>query len=166
MFFSVNSHFYKTWTIAKDKGDRFEKPLNMSIHYSQTLGFKKFLFENHLHTLTKSPFYTGPKDMADPVCCPFNEISFWGLFLLCQLYPISLKIHINFCNLSPLLMNNAYILVNCLVSINTDWFEISKLRLTFKRFKSYPLLLKCPFVTMKFKFGLNFGSLGIFRPGV
>ena len=49
------------------KGGRFEKPLNMNIYYYQTLVFKKLFFENHLHTLTKLPFYTGPKDMADPV---------------------------------------------------------------------------------------------------
>ena len=39
----------------------------MNIHYSQTLVFKKYLFENHVHTLTKLSFYSGPKDMADPV---------------------------------------------------------------------------------------------------
>ena len=61
------SHSYETWTIAKDKGARFEKTLNMNIHYSQTLVLKKDFFENHLHTLTNLPFYTGPKDMADPV---------------------------------------------------------------------------------------------------
>ena len=44
--------------IVKDKGDIFEKPLNMNIHYSQTLVFKNFFFENHLHTLTKLPFCT------------------------------------------------------------------------------------------------------------
>ena len=53
--------------IVKDKGDIFEKPLNMNIHYSQTLVYKNFFFENHLHTLTKLPFYFGPKDMEDPV---------------------------------------------------------------------------------------------------
>ena len=39
----------------------------MNIHYSQTLVFEKYFFENHVHTLIKLPFYTGPKDMADPV---------------------------------------------------------------------------------------------------
>ena len=39
----------------------------MNIHYSQTLVFKKKFFENHLRTLTKLPFYTGPKYMADAV---------------------------------------------------------------------------------------------------
>ena len=39
----------------------------MNIHYSQTLVFKKYCLENHLRTMTNLPFYTGPKDMADPV---------------------------------------------------------------------------------------------------
>ena len=62
----------------KDKGDIFEKPLNMNIHYSQTLVFKKKIFENHLHTLAKLPIHIGPKDMADPVC-PFKLYS-WSIF--------------------------------------------------------------------------------------
>ena len=51
----------------KDKGGIFEKTLNKNIHYSQTLVFKKFFSENNVHTFTKLPFYTGPKDMANPV---------------------------------------------------------------------------------------------------
>ena len=39
----------------------------MNIHYSQTFVLRKDFFENNLHTLTKLPFYTGPKDMEDPV---------------------------------------------------------------------------------------------------
>ena len=53
--------------MVKDEGGRFEKLLNIRIHYYHSLVFKKYFFEKHVHTLTELPFYTGPKDAADPV---------------------------------------------------------------------------------------------------
>ena len=53
--------------MVKDKGGKFKKPLNVRIHYYHGLVFKKYFFENHVHTLTELPFYTGPKDTVDPV---------------------------------------------------------------------------------------------------
>ena len=58
---------YKTWSYSERWRGIFAKPFKMNIHYSQTLVFKKYFFENHVHTMTKLPFYTGPEDMADPV---------------------------------------------------------------------------------------------------
>ena len=71
----------------KDKGASFEKPLNMNIHYSQTLVLKKDFFENNLHTL---PFYTGPKDMEDPVVHETNSTNLTTVcILVLPFYPWS-----------------------------------------------------------------------------
>ena len=59
--------------MVKDKGGRFEKSLMIRIHYSHSLVFKKYFFENHVHTLTELPFYTGPKDTVDPVDIKIND---------------------------------------------------------------------------------------------
>ena len=64
--------------IMKDKGDRFEKPLSVKNHYSKTLVFKIFFYD-HVHSLTKLPFYTGPNDMADPVYATIIVYSNYGM---------------------------------------------------------------------------------------
>ena len=83
ILFSVNHSMIliRLEAVVKNEEVYLKKPFKMNIHYSQTLAFKKYFFENHVHTLTKLSFYTGPKDVADPVYTIF--IGYWILVQAC-----------------------------------------------------------------------------------